>query len=423
VNGSLNHQRGLDGRGVFCAVMKRWRVLSAVLLAQAVLVAASSANTAVELVTIGPDRAIDRRFGHILLRVVDPDTQLDESYDFGVAPFHRPDFMARAMMGQAMFRLRRSPARVRFEYYRGQDRHVESQRLDLTEGQIARLLERLAWNLLPENAHYRYDHVLDNCSTRLRDLLDDVTAGAIRAAAAESARDRSFRDDILVAGSGRLVALIGLDLFAGPQGEKITGAWERSFLPGNLHDLVAAAENPAKGAGIPLVVSTTVHQRRSAPSAIGGSVRAGRDVVLALGVSLALLFGASGLAARRAPGSALLLGRLAGLALVPTAAIFGALGVVLLPVAMLSNAAIWAHNQNALLFVPLDLLLLVPAVRWVRTGQASLARWLRRYLDLRLLLIALCAMGVFAPQENTVFAIAVGCAFLGLRTQPARVAR
>lgn len=419
----LNSQRVLDRHGVAFAVIKRWRVLSAGLLAQAVLVASSSANPAVELVTIGPDHAIDRRFGHIVLRVFDSDTQRDEIYDYGVAPFHRPGFMAKAAMGRAMFRLRRSPAQVRLEYYQRQDRHVESQRLDLTREQVARLLEHLDWNLLPENTHYLYDHVLDNCSTRLRDLLDDVTAGAIRAAASGSPRNRTFRDEILVAGSGRLVALIGLDLFAGPQGEKRMGAWERSFIPRNLHDLVAVAENPAKGAGVPLVASTTVLQQRSAPSAIGGSVRAGRDLALALGVSLALLFGASGLAARHSRRKALLLGRLAGLALIPTAVVFGVLGATMLPFSVLSNNAIWAHNQNALLFVPLDLLLLAPAIRWVRTGQASLAHGLRRYLELRLLLVAVCAIGVFGPQDDLAFAIAVGCALLGLRSQPLREAR
>ncbi len=136
-----------------------------------------------------------------------------------------------------------------------------------------------------------------------------------------------------------------------------------------------------------------------------------------------MLFGASGLAARRAHSRALLLGRLTGFALVPTAAIFGVLGAVLLPVSTLSNGAIWAHNQNALLFVPLDLMLLTPAIRWVRSGQASLAGWVRIYLDLRLLLIASCAIGLLGPQDNTAFAVAVGCALLGLRTQPAFRAR
>jgi hypothetical protein len=139
---------------------------------------------------------------------------------------------------------------------------------------------------------------------------------------------------------------------------------------------------------------------------------------LVLAFSLGSLFGVSGLAARRDSRRALRLGRLSGFALIPTAAFFGVLGAVLLPLSTLSNGAIWVHNQNALLFVPLDLLLLIPAFRWARTGRASLARWTRSYLDLRLLLVAVCVLRVFGPQDNTVFAVAVGCVLLGLRIQP-----
>ena len=68
-------------------------------------------------------------------------------------------------------------------------------------------------------------------------------------------------------------------------------------------------------------------------------------------------------------------------------------------------------------------MLLAPAIRWVRSGEVSLTRWLRIYLDLRLLLIAVCAIGLLGPQDNTAFAVAVGCVLLGLRTQPAWMAR
>ena len=40
----------------------------------------------------------------------------------------------------------------------------------------------------------------------------------------------------------------------------------------------------------------------------------------------------------------------------------------LLPVALFSIGRIWTNNQNAWLFLPLDLLLLGPGFRWVWTG-------------------------------------------------------
>jgi hypothetical protein len=198
------------------------------------------------------------------------------------------------------------------------------------------------------------------------------------------------------------------------------GAWQLSFLPDRLREVVAAAENPTIGKGAPLVASEAVlHQRRAAP-VVGGSVRIGREIVVAVGATLGLFFGYTGIASRRNRGGVRWLSRWAGLVLVPTAALFGLLGFALLPVSLFSVGTIFTGNQNAWLFIPLDLLLLGPAVRWLRTGRATLARWSRIYIDLRFLLIAIGWTGVVAAQDNSAFALAVGLTLAGLRAQPSK---
>jgi len=379
---------------------------------------AGSAEIVVELVTVGPDSPLDTRFGHNLLRVRDTSSDRDDVYDFGVADFQRPGFVAEAALGRARFWLRRSSAQVRFESYASRDRQIDTQRLDLTDGQIAYLFERLEWNLRPENVEYTYDHVTDNCSTRLRDLLDDVTGNAILQAAYGIGIFRTYREEILAAGSGRILALIAYDVGTGPRGEDRVSAWQLSFLPDQLRGVVAVAENPAAGDGAPLVASEAVVHRRSAPPAVGGSVRIGRDVVVAIGATLGLFFGFVGFSSWRRRRSVEWLSRLAGLVLLPTAALLGLLGLVLLPIAQFSTGTIWTGNQNAWLFFPLDLLLLGPAVRWVWTGRATLAVWTRIYIDLRFLMIVIGWAGVVAPQDNTAFALAASLTLAGLRTQP-----
>ncbi len=385
------------------------------LLSAVVLPDARGAEPVVELVTIGPDHAIETRFGHILLRVVDAESGLDDAYDFGVADFQQPGFIAKAAMGRARFRLRRSSAQVRFDSNALRDRQIDTQRLNLTDDQIAYLIERLEWNLLPENVEYAYDHVADNCSTRLRDLLDDATGGAVQRAAYGMGISRTYRDDILVAGSGRILALIAFDLVTGPHGEDRVGAWQLSFVPDQLRDVLAVAENPALGEGVPLVaVETVLHQRRAQPT-VGGSVRFGREILVAIGVALGLFFAFT---AWRTRGKVSWFSRLAGLVLASTAALFGLLGLALLPMALFSTGTIGTGNQNAWLFFPLDLLLVGPAVRWVWTGRASLATWSRIYVDLRFLMIVIGWTGVVVPQDNAAFALAVGLPLLGLRMQP-----
>jgi hypothetical protein len=393
------------------------------LLCAAALPDAGVAKPVVELVTIGPDHAIDTRFGHILLRVVDAESGMDDVYDFGVADFRRPGFIAEVAMGRARFWLRRSSAETRFDHYVLRDRQIDTQRLNLTDDQIAYLIERLEWNLRPENVEYDYDHVVDNCSTRLRDLLNDVTGGAIQLAAYGMPIERTYREEIRAAGSGRMLALIAYDLLTGPRGEDRVGAWQLSFLPHRLRDVLAVSENPAFGEGALLVASERVlHQRKAAPT-VGGSVRVGRRWIMASGAALGLFFGFIGFTTWRSRRSVEWLSRLAGLALIQTSALFGLLGLALLPVALFSNGMIWAHNQNAWLFFPLDLLLLGPGFRWVWTGRATLATWSRAYIDLRFLMIVAGWTGVAYPQDDSAFALAAALTLVGLRMQPSENAK
>jgi len=388
------------------------------LLSAVALPDVAGAEIRAELVTIGPDHAIDARLGHALLRVVDSESDTDDVYDFGVADFQRPDFVAEVAMGRARFRLQRFPARIRFESYALQDRQIDTQRLNLTDDQIAYLIGRLAWNLLPENVGYTYDDVSDNGSTRLRDLLNDVTGGAIQLAAYEMPIQRTYREDILDAGSGRMLALIAYDLFTGPRGEDRVGAWQLSFLPHRLRDVLAVTENPAFGEGALLVASEHVLHRRKAAPAVGGGVRAGRRWVMASGAALGLFFGFTGFTAWRNRRSVKWLSRLAGLVLIQTFALSGLLGLALLPVALFSNGAIWTDNQNAWIFFPLDFLLLVPGFRWVWTGRTTLATWSRAYIDLRFLMIVVGWSGVAYPQDTSAFALAAALTLVGLRMQP-----
>lgn len=388
------------------------------LLSAVALPDAGGAETVIELVTVGPDHAIDTRFGHNLLRVIDTESTRDDIYDFGVADFQRPGFIAEAAMGRARFRLRRSSTQIRFDHYVLQDRQIDTQRLNLSGDQITTLIERLEWNLLPENVEYAYDHVTDNCSTRLRDLLNDVTGNAVQQAAYGMGVFRTYREDILAAGSGRILALIAYDLGMGPRGEDRVSAWQLSFLPDQLRGILAVTENPAMGEGASLVASEAVLHRRSAAPAVGGSLRIGRGIIIAIGAALGLFFGFTGFTAWRMRGHVQWLSRLAGFVLLLTAALFGLLGLVLLPISLFSTGAIWTGNQNAWLFFPLDLLLLGPAVRWLRTGRATLAAWSRIYIDLRFLLIVIGWTGVVALQDNSAFAVAVALTLAGLRTQP-----
>jgi len=394
------------------------RRISVALASALALPGVGGAEPVVEVLTIGPGRAIDTVLGHNLLRVVDAESEVDDIYDLGVADLRWATFAVAAAMGRARLSMQRDSAPLRLHDYALADRPIESQRLNLSDQQFVDLITRLESDLLPENAEYPYDDIFDNGSTRLRDLLNDVTGDALQRAAYATGVSRSYREEILAAAAGRIPALIAYDLFTGPAGEYQVHAWQLSFTPLRLRRVLAATENPALGDGVPLVAAEAALNPPRVGFPVGGSARIGREVLVAIGSALGLFFASIGFAAWRTRRTISWLSRLAGLVLIPVAALFGLLGCALLPISLFSTATLWAGNQNAWIFFPLDLLLLGPAFRWVWTGSATFASWSRIYIDLRFLMIAIGWAGAAAMQDNSAFGIAVGATLVGVRAQP-----
>jgi hypothetical protein len=362
----------------------------------------SSASVRVELVTIEPGDAVWERFGHNALRV--RQGSRDIVYGYGYYPM--PDYAAvwRYGMGRADFAVRVEPFASLVARYDKADRSVTVQPLDLSDGAVARLLELLRESALPENRWYRYEQLEENCSTRLRDYLDEVTDGALRAAV-EADSPKRYRDFTLEASAGNLPAQLGLDLITGPNHERRANGWARLYLPEQLRDAVARSDFGSK----PEIVSVS----RGEP-VVQGSKWLGRRIVVGAGVTLALLL----MAAARLPSPQLV--RAASGALVISAVGCAAAGTVVWLLVADSEMADFGTNWNALVFVPFDLVLLGPALRGLRAGRLTLAPWQRGYLLARL---ALVAGAVFAPQDNAPFVLLAACVLIGAAVQPKRMPR
>ena len=181
---------------------------------------------------------------------------------------------------------------------------------------------------------------------------------------------------------GRLDLLLATDLFRGRTGERRLDRWEAAFLPRVLREIVAEA----RVGGAPLAGPTEVvyHRQTRSPFA-GHDPLAGVKLLwlcAALGVGLALLLV---LGSRRRI-------RWAGLAVVPLALTSGLGGALVWVVVGLATLPDLRLNEICLSLWPLDLLLLWPAVRWVR-GRLWAGRLLRGYLLLRLLALGGVLLG------------------------------
>lgn len=339
-----------------------WLLLAAALPAHAQAPAASPLQAPeISLVTIGPGTAYFERFGHNALVVREPGgTAL--AYNYGLFDFYEDDFFSNFLRGRMQYLVAPLDADEDIALYREEGRSVREQVLDLDPAQARTLADFLAWNSRPENARYHYDYFTSNCSTRVRDALDEATGGALRATGAGRSRGYSWRMDALRMMTPQPLLMALIDIGLGPRADQRIDFWQESFIPETLAELVARTRLAGGDGGVrPLVRSDRLLAEGvvRAPPVLPPDLR---WPFLVLGLLLGA--GTLWLGRRR---SARMRTALAGMAAL-FSGLCGVLGLVLLGLWLgTAHHAAWA-NENLAVFNPLCLLL-VPA--WMASRRAG----------------------------------------------------
>lgn len=315
---------------------------------------------AFELLTFGIGARIFEKFGHaaICMAYHQPEHPA-VCFNYGVTDFDAGIAMVwHFLRGEQKFWVEATSEREMMRCYRAEDRDIWRQRLPIT-GDDARALETQLWSSIrEENRYYLYDHFFDNCATRVRDLIDRATHGALRAGG-DARYPQTFRE-IGRRGLAGLPALLMLsDLVVGPQIDEHPTQWEAMFHPEVLR-LTAVTRLHAS--------PELVYGRRGPPFPTRGQT--GRLSFLAIAVLFALpLF----LARWRR--------RFELAALIAVTIALTALGSVVWGVAIAAAIPALRWNEAALVVLPLDAILplLSPARR-------------KRYAVIRLIGLALVSL-------------------------------
>jgi hypothetical protein len=148
------------------------------------------------------------------------------------------------------------PAQSYVESYRRANRSVWVQELELTPEARRQLQEFLEWNEQPEHRFYHYDYYRDNCSTRVRDALDRVLGGRIRASTAGRMTPRTYRFHTQRLTANDPPVFTGLLLALGHPVDRPISAWEEMFLPLAMRDWIRTISvTDENGRQVPLVRS------------------------------------------------------------------------------------------------------------------------------------------------------------------------
>jgi hypothetical protein len=199
----------------------------------------SNAATA-SLITYTPGEELYQAFGHSAIRIKDDSLEMDRLYNYGTFDFETPDFYVKFAHGDLLYQLSVSFAEQEIRMVGANGQGVTELILNLRQDQKQQLLEALEVNLLPENRFYRYDFILDNCSTRPRDVLERIIGARI---VEKGAGNLTFRQ-MLNPYFTRIPWIgFGLSLLLGANVDRIADSHQACFLPADLERAVENAEN------------------------------------------------------------------------------------------------------------------------------------------------------------------------------------
>jgi hypothetical protein len=140
------------------------------------------------VLTCSPGPDLYSLFGHSAFRLQDTigGKPVDVVFNYGVFDAFDDGFYVKFARGKLDYRLQAEYTEYFLESYAQEGRGVWEQELNFTPLQKQRLFDLLQTNVQEGNCVYRYDFFMDNCSSRIRDML-------MRASAAESTQSLGFR--------------------------------------------------------------------------------------------------------------------------------------------------------------------------------------------------------------------------------------
>jgi len=336
----------------------------------------------VKVVIFSPGEEIVAWFGHIAMVVEDTRLDVRRMYNYGMFSFDSK-MLVKFAMGRLWFWVGEAPVYRTYEFYKRQNRSVRIMELNLGPAERQEMAKALAVNVHPENRDYLYHHYFDNCSTRIRDLIDQAIDGQLHGATDEvtgqTLRDHTRRHAARNPG----VEMLLMFLMNSDIDQPVT-RWEEMFLPGEVEKVIRDLSYVNKaGETVALVADEVVYFEPAGlapipeepPTRVPGALAVG----LLLG-GLAVWLGRRYFLSAEASSDASKPRRrwrvLFGLYHAAIGVMIGIPGLALAVMWIVTDHTVTYHGENLFLGNPLTFLL-IPLGIALALGAASARRWLR----------------------------------------------
>ena len=243
------------------------------------------------LVILGPGDAMYEYWGHIGISIDSEGESL--FYDFGNFSFYADNFYGNFIMGRMIYLSSVTTTKSFINQSIQEDRDLSLYPLNLGAEELRELDAVLRWWTLPENREYLYDYFLNNCSTIIRDILDDVTGGALRAST-ESVPEKTYRHYARTGARPSFFNEVLLHFLLGKQQDEEISAWDLMFLPQAVADAVLGVEYLGRDDVVRMLSDEEIVLKKSTRLPVPQEPRILWPWLLALSIALGLLWNADG---------------------------------------------------------------------------------------------------------------------------------
>jgi len=363
------------------------------------------------LTTAGVGHEVNDRFGHTGIRVINRQEGTDVVYNWGQFTFTDPTFLWKFFRGQLDYSMGVRTLQHDVALYRRMGRQLRMEHLNLSAKQKRFLIEKIAWNAVPDHRTFSYQYWYKNCSTIPRDYLNLALGGAIFAHYGALPAKKVYRDYVRT-NLGYVPFVVPLlDTLMNGNIDRPISAWEDMFLPANLRywllQMPAIDDAGVALAGMQLLGDSSVLNAEVEDFEPFLNDYAAvvlpllLFLILALGLFLRQIIGRPAVTviwAYRALGAATLYWGLLG----------GLIGFILLTNWCFSGHPDGWHNANLLIFWPIDAVFVPLGWRLLRTGAPLFGtlRWLdlRRFCLLHAVSLGLlCALGATQVVQQNIW--------------------
>jgi hypothetical protein len=238
----------------------------------------------------GPSDEIFIWWGHAALVVENTRWGYARVFDWGIFSYPSDNFLWDFLHDRVSYKCTVEP--VDFEAYIEEDRDITVYTLDLDAEKKEIVLAYAENNVLSENCYYDYHEFRDNCSTRIRDIIDMGTGGQLKKRFAATPGRFTLRQHIRRFTWSRPFSDGFLDFLMGQDLDEPVTVWDEMFLPVEIgRTIVDFKYTDVSGAERKLVSSVAiVNSTKNRPPVLNAPPRTWpRDLMLAVTLVMAVL--------------------------------------------------------------------------------------------------------------------------------------